>query len=73
MGRTGHPMASGLTNSAAEGPREWDARPPHGLWTYKFGSVSGPPTLRAQAFGGLERDRSALENGTISLSDVLPQ
>ncbi len=29
-----------------------------------------PPTPRVEAFGGLERDRSASENRTIALSDV---
>ena len=54
---------SGLTNSAAAGAA--------GVTQWVGHGGRGPSTLRVQAFGGLERDRYASENGTIALSDVL--
>ena len=56
--------ASGLTNSAAAGAGA------AGVTQWVGHGGRGPSTLRVQAFGGLERDRSASENGPIALSDV---
>ena len=65
-------VGSGVAGLGGAGVAVGGTHGPHERhWTYNFGSVSGPPTLGTQAFGGLERDRSASENGTIALSDVL--